>query len=316
MLNLRAFGRTGLRVSERGFGAWAIGGQAYGAVSPDAALDALARAEELGCNFVDTAAVYGESEALLGRFLPGRREHWILATKYSGQPEGMTALVEQQLRRLGTDRIDFHQIHWAPSASESALYDELEALKRSGKIRYAGVSLKTLDDIHRVLARPVIDGVQLPVSLLDPEPLACALPLLRERQPAVVARSALRGGFLAGRHRADTRFEDANDQRSRWDPALIARLAAQAAAFGFLADEGKDLRAAALAYPLSFPEVSTLVISCKNRAQVDENLVDSLALGPDTLARIAQAQRGLGIGRRGLHRRIIDRMRRWLRRGA
>ena len=67
----RPFGRTGLSVSERGFGAWAIGGASYGAVPAQQALTALARAEELGCNFVDTAAVYGDSEALLGRFLGG-----------------------------------------------------------------------------------------------------------------------------------------------------------------------------------------------------------------------------------------------------
>ena len=315
-MNHRPFGRTGLQVSERGFGAWAIGGRAFGAVPASDALDALARAEEHGCNFVDTAAVYGESEALLGTFLRNRRDRWIVATKYSAQPEGMTALLEQQLQRLGTDYIDFHQIHWAPSASESGLYEELEALKRSGKVRFAGVSLKTLGEMQRVLAQPVIDGVQLPVSLLDPEPLMSALPLLRARQPAVVARSALRGGFLAGRYATDTRFEDANDQRSQWDSGRIARLAGQAAAFGFLGVEGGSLRESALAYPLSFPEVSTLIISCKNTAQVDDNLVDRPALDDAILARIAQTQRRLGIGRRGLRRRILDRLRHFLSRGS
>lgn len=122
-MRTRPLGRTGLTVSERGFGAWAIGGASFGAVATDVALDALARAEELGCNFVDTAAVYGESEALLGRFLPGRRERWIVASKYSGQPQGMTALVDEQLQRLRTDRIELYQIHWAPRGRDEALYE-------------------------------------------------------------------------------------------------------------------------------------------------------------------------------------------------
>ncbi|MEO6185779.1 MAG: aldo/keto reductase [Steroidobacteraceae bacterium] len=314
MINRRPFGRTGLQVSERGFGAWAIGGKAFGSVAPDDALDALSRAEDLGCNFLDTAAVYGESEQLVGRFLRGRRERWILATKYSGQPGGMTALIEEQLRRLGTDRIDFHQIHWAPSAAEYTLYDELEALKKSGKIRFAGVSLKSLGEIQRVLAQPVVDGVQLPVSLLDPQPLVSALALLRARRPAVVARSALRGGFLARGYDDGTRFSDANDQRSQWTSARISELATQAAAFDFLRTGDRSRSAAALAYPLSFGEVSTLVISCKSTKQVDENFTPGSSLDAAELARIAQTQTRLALGRKGLGARIRARLGRWLRR--
>ena len=96
----RRFGATGLQVSEVGFGAWAIGGKAYGSVDNAESLRALARAEELGCNLVDTAMVYGESEVVLGQFLKGRRDRWIVATKYSYQPAGMTATLEAQLRRL------------------------------------------------------------------------------------------------------------------------------------------------------------------------------------------------------------------------
>lgn len=292
----RPFGRTGLSVSERSFGAWAIGGSSYGAVPAATALEALARAEELGCNFVDTAAVYGESEALLGRFLGGRRNRWIVASKYSGQPQGMTALVEEQLRRLGTDRIDLYQIHWAPRGREESLYDELEALKRAGKIRFAGVSLRSAGDIDHALGHPVIDALQMPVSLLDPEPLASRRTLLRERGVGVIARSALRGGFLTGKYGASSRFDAAGDQRSEWDAQRITALAEQSQAFGFLAGPGGSLHAAAIAYPLAFPEVSTLILSCKDHAQVDANLGGvTPALAGETLVQIAQVQRRLGV---------------------
>lgn len=305
----RSFGRTGLLVSERGFGAWAIGGSAYGAVSAEDALAALAKAEELGCNFVDTAAVYGESEALLGRFLPGRRDRWVLASKYSAQPEGLTATLERQLIRLRTDRVDLYQIHWAPSIEQESLYVELERLKQSGKIRYAGVSLRAVAEVPRVLAHPVIDGIQIPVSLLDPSPLLPSLALLRERRPGIIARSALRGGFLTGSYVRTTRFGNAADQRAQWKPTEIARLAAQVERFRFLIENGRTLREAALAYPLSFPEVSTVIISCKSAQQADENFSSSAALADESLRRIRDVQRALRLGQPSVAARLLGRVR-------
>ena len=87
----RLLGRTGLKVSEVGFGGSGIGGAAYGAIDRRESLRTLARAEELGCNLADTSAIYGDSEIVLGSFLRGRRSRWILSTKYSYQPAGMTA---------------------------------------------------------------------------------------------------------------------------------------------------------------------------------------------------------------------------------
>src|SRR6476659_8917930 len=98
-MRFRDFGKTGMRVSEVGFGAWGIGGD-FGRIDKRDALAALVRAEELGCNFVDTAAVYGDSEDILGEFLPSRRDRWFVATKYSGQAGGLQALAERQLKKM------------------------------------------------------------------------------------------------------------------------------------------------------------------------------------------------------------------------
>ncbi len=306
----RPFGTTGLLVSERSFGAWAIGGRSYGAVDPRHALEALARAEEMGCNFVDTAAVYGESEALLGQFLPGRRDRWLVASKYSGQAQGMTALVEEQLRRLRTEHIDFYQIHWAPRGKDEHLYDELERLKRAGKIRFCGVSLRSAADIDSALAHSCIDGLQVCVSLLDPGPLVARLPLIRERRPAIVARSALKGGFLTGKYDENASFTDPADQRSEWSREHIRQTARQAGAFDFLGDRGGGLLAAATAYPLSFPEVSTVLLSCKTIQQVQANLGDDIEVPLDArlLQHIEQVQRRLGVFPAGRAARLWRRM--------
>ena len=131
-----------MQVSEVGFGAWAIGGKSYGKVDKQESLNALAKAEELGCNFVDTAMVYGDSEIVLGEFLKGRRDKWLIATKFSGSSEkSLLETANEQLKRLKTDYIDFYQIHWAPRGAQNYLYDELYKLKEQGKTRYIGVSL-------------------------------------------------------------------------------------------------------------------------------------------------------------------------------
>lgn len=295
-MHQREFGRTGLAVSELGFGAWAIGGTSYGPVDERDALGALARAEELGCNFVDTAAVYGDSESILGRFLAGRRDRWVVASKYSGQPRGMTALVEEQLERLGTSWIDFYQIHWTPRGEHERLYDELQALKEAGKVRFTGVSLATLDDIDTVLARPELDGFQVPFSLLDPRPLSERLDAVRDRGLGVVVRSSLKSGFLTGKFDRSATFDRPGDHRGEWSEAEIAAARAGVEAFRFLEADAGSLLAAALGYPLAFPAVSTVIVGTKDAGQAEANFRRSPPRpGPDVLARIEATQARLGL---------------------
>jgi myo-inositol catabolism protein IolS len=199
-MKLRKFGCTDLHLSEVGFGAWAIGGGSFGPVSVADARNALARAEELGCNFIDTAAVYARSEEIIGRFLPARRDRWILSSKYSGQKAGLRKTVEQQLRTLRTDTIDFYQIHWMPTRPEAHLLEDLCRLKEEGKIRCAGVSLYSAIDLDRFLADPRLDGFQLKISLLNPSPFVEYRSRIAQAGKGVIARSSLEDGFLTGKY--------------------------------------------------------------------------------------------------------------------
>jgi aryl-alcohol dehydrogenase-like predicted oxidoreductase len=220
-------------------------------------------AEELGCNFVDTALVYGDSERVLGKFMEGRRSRWIVATKYSGQPAGMTATVERQLTNLQTDVIDFYQLHWMPRGKDEPLFDELSRLKRSGKIRFAGVSVYTARDIDDVLKRPEIDGFQVALNLLEPDPFMARLGAIHSHGKAVVIRSALREGFLAGKYRRDAIFPDPNDQRHQWSREQIEKTVDLVEQFRFLEADAGSMAAAR--YPLSFPEVSAVVLGPSQR---------------------------------------------------
>ena len=109
----------------------------------------------------------------------------------------------------------------------------------------------------------------------------------------MIARSVLKGGFLTGKYGADAHFADPADQRREWGGERIGRLARQAQAFDFLAASAGSLHAAAIAYPLSFAAVSTVILSCKDIAQVDANL-GGAEMAPHwrrRWRRIAQVQR-------------------------
>lgn len=297
-MRLRDFGKTGLKVSEVGFGSWGIGGS-YGATQKTDSLNALARAEELGCNFVDSAQVYGDAEITLGEFLAGRRSKWIVATKYSGQKAELTATLESQLQRLKTDVVDLYQLHWVPSRGD-AVYDELAKIKQAGKARFIGISLYTANDIDVVLDMPGIDAFQVAMSLLDPDPFMERLRAIHEAGKAVIIRSALREGFLTGKFKRDATFPDPNDQRHALAPAQIAELVGQVERFRFLEKEAGSMVNAAARYPLSYADVSTVILGTKNARQADSNFgqVPGGTLSRESLDAIRELQVDLGLGSR------------------
>lgn len=313
-MEYRDFGKTGMRVSAVGFGAWAIGGNSFGKVDSRESLRALARAEELGCNFVDTAQVYGDSEALLGQFLTGRRSRWKIATKYSGQAEGVQALAEKQLRQLGIDAIDFYQLHWVPRGRDESFYEDLYRLKKSGKARFVGVSLYTANDIDFVLDHSLLDGFQVCFSLLDPHPFLGRLEKIRGVKPGLIIRSSLKSGFLSGKYARETTFPDPSDQRHQWSRREIAKTIEAVERFRFLEQGSGTLVLAAARYPLAFPEVSTVLLGTKTVSQADINFgeIPNDTLDAETLVRVAQVQKHLRLGIPHPARRLFTRLRQFL----
>lgn len=295
-MQYRKFGKTGMEISEVGFGAWGIGGD-YGRIDRKDALDALARAEELGCNFVDTASVYGNSEDVLGEFLPARRDRWLVATKFSGQDIGLIAQAEKQLKTMGIDTIDFYQIHWAPRDDQKNLYDDLYQLKKSGKARFIGVSLGDAADIDYVLEHTDIDGFQIPFSLLGPLSYLTRLAEIRENGVGVIVRSCLREGFLTGKFSADSTFPDPKDRRHKWSKEQIKEVAENAERFRFLEDEVGSMVVGAGRYALSVPETSTLIMGTKSIAQAESNFgaVAGGVLSEAVLEKVREIQTALGL---------------------
>lgn len=315
-MRYRQFGRTGVQVSEIGFGSWAIGGASFGQVSDHESMAALATAEELGCNLVDTAAVYGRSEAVLGEFLRGRRDRWFLATKYSRQPAGMAATLEAQLRSLNTDHVDLYQLHWAPGHEHFSFYEELEHLKESGKVRFTGVSLYTARDIDFVLDNTRIDSIQVRLNLLDPLPVMQRLERLQRSGIAVIVRSVLHEGFLSGKYKLNSRFNSIHDQRNRWSGFRIRDTARMVERFRFLERETGSMLFGAVRYPLTLPVVSTVLLGTKSAEQAAVNFSSDITgtLSAEAMKAIAAEQRRLGLFATGWKGRLFA-LKRWVKSG-
>lgn len=301
----RTLGRTGLRVSDVGFGAWAVGGNAhgnsYGPTDDRVSRDAIHRAAELGCNFFDTADVYGwgHSEELLGEALEGRRDRVFLATKVGGdfyhggvrmnfEPAYIAFALERSLRRLRTDHVDLYQLHNPPAETmaDPGTYEVLESLKAEHKIDHYGVSIHEPLEGMLCLESGKPETLQIPFSLFRQEWIDELLEAAHKADVGIIAREPLGNGFLTGRIRPDASFA-AGDIRSYWPRPMVANRAAAAERLTFLAKEGRTRAQAALRFVLAFPEVSVAIPGAKTRGQVQENLAasESPPLTADDLAR-------------------------------
>jgi len=217
------FGRTGLRVSELCLGTMTFGLQCDERQS-HAILD---RAAEGGIDFLDTADVYplgggrqtaGRTEEIVGTWLKGKRQSYVVATKCVGQmgpkpwDQGMSRkhildAIEASLKRLQTDYVDVYQLHsYDPSTPIDEALEALDAIVRSGKARYVGVSNWLAHKVARALGRSElkglarIDSVQPRYNLLFRTFERDLLPLCEEEGVAVIPYNPLAGGLLTGKH--------------------------------------------------------------------------------------------------------------------
>lgn len=221
------FGKTGLKVSQVALGTGNFGtGWGYGA-EPDtckAMFDAYAAA---GGNFVDSADVYqfGQAEELLGALLKGRRDDFVLTTKFTrgatpnanrlitgNSRKAMVVSLEASLKRLKTDRVDIYWVHWPDDVTPMAeIVRGFEDLARSGKILYAGVSnfpawrLARAVTLAELTHAVPIAAAQFEHSLVHRESEAELFPAARALGLGVMTWSPLGGGMLTGKYRKGER---------------------------------------------------------------------------------------------------------------
>jgi aryl-alcohol dehydrogenase-like predicted oxidoreductase len=295
-MRLRTLGRSGLEVSEVGFGAWAIGG-GWGPVDDEASIAAMKAAIEAGVNFIDTADVYGEGHSveLIGRGLAASdRDRLLIATKVglkspSGNdfsPTHVEAALEASLWRLGTDRVDLLQLHNPTKAAlqDAELWETLRRLKREGKTRAFGASLQSPRDIKPAIEVGDVDAVQVVFNVIDQEARA-HFEMARSHGVGIIARVPLASGFLTGKYSAEHRFHR-SDWRTRLGAPRRRQMLRRAEALDPVVEALRSTKAqAALAFVLSYPEVSVTIPGARTREQARENAAASelAPLAPELL---------------------------------
>jgi aryl-alcohol dehydrogenase-like predicted oxidoreductase len=295
VMRYRKLGRTNLEVSEIGFGAWGIGGKQWLGGSDEESLRALRRAVELGLNFIDTALAYGDghSERLVGQVLREARTRVWVATKvppknrlWPARPgigiqevfpyDYIIRSTEESLRNLGVETIDLQQLHvWNPEWLESDVWRRaFEDLKRSGKVRFVGVSINDHqpDSALELIRTGRIDTVQVIYNIFDQTPERNLLPLCTECNIGVIARVPFDEGSLTGTITETTRFdpEDFRAYYFRGDRKrqVVERVAALQR--DLAAVEG-TLPEIALRFCLSHPAVSTVIPGMRKVRNVEVN---------------------------------------------
>jgi aryl-alcohol dehydrogenase-like predicted oxidoreductase len=284
-MQYRSFGNTALRISEIGFGTWAIGGAAFvgnlaigwGPSDDRVSLKAIDAALDAGINFFDTADFYGlgHAEELLGNAL-GNRQDVIIASKV-----GQKAVVdkveidysyrhiieacEKSLKRLKRDAIDFHHLHVARThhLENGECIQAMQDLQQQGKIRYWGISLITFNPFPEAeffFQHKIGNGFQLVFNLINQK----ALPILSKASAAgygVIARMPLQFGLLSGQIKPDAVFPKDDHRSYRITSQITSTTLSilQEKVWPLCEKYNTTASGLALSYILSYPEISTVI---------------------------------------------------------
>jgi aryl-alcohol dehydrogenase-like predicted oxidoreductase len=292
-MKYRPLGKSGIKVSEIGFGAWQLGG-GFGKQDDAEGIRCVHRAMELGVNFIDTAAVYGDghSEQLIGKAVEGKRDKVAIASKIPPKigrqaiesdlakdvfpVDYIVEITERSLKNLKTDYLDLQQLHsWTPAfLKQPEWLDGLRKLKKEGKVKSFGVSANDWDPYGatELTKSGLIDSVQVIWNIFEQRPAEKLLPAAIEANVGIIARVPFEEGLLTGNFGPEVKMEAA-DWRSKWMTAERRKDAAGRveALKKFLGPDRPTLAALALKFCLSHPAVSTVIPGMRKLGHVDSN---------------------------------------------
>lgn len=314
-MQYRTLGRTGLRVSEVGFGAWAIGGT-WGEVTESDAMASLSEALDRGITFFDTADVYGDgrSERLIAKLRRERPEaEMVVATKAGRRlsphvsdgynARNLGAFIDRSRENLEMDALDLLQLHCPPTDAYylPGVFDAMDELVESGKVRHYGVSVEKVEEALKAIEYPNVETVQIIFNILRHRPARLFFKEAVARNVGVIARVPLASGVLTGKmsaessfaqddHRAFNRDGEAFDVGETFSgvPFEVALEAMEA--IRPLVPEGVTPAQFALRWILDHDAVSSVIPGGKNPRQVADNAAasDMDRLDDATMDRIAE----------------------------
>ena len=313
-MRYRLLGRTGLYVSELCLGTMTFGAQGFwqvmGGLGQDAATALVRQSFDAGVNFIDTANVYsiGESERLTGQAIKTLglpRDELVIATKargvmneksVNGQGYSRYHLMNQldaSLQRLQLDHVDLYQLHgFDPLTPLDEVLSTLNDMVRSGKVRHIGLCNMAAWQVMKGLAISEknrwarFESVQAYYTVAGRDLEREILPLLQDQQLGLMVWSPLAGGLLSGKFSADGKGPE-GARRASFDFPVVDK----ERAFRIIdvmrpiaAAHGVSVAQVALAWLLSRPQVSTVILGARNAAQLADNLASGkLTLSPEQL---------------------------------
>ncbi len=278
----RRLGKTELMVSEIGFGAWQLGNYDQWGGMDDATAHRLVHAAmDKGCNLFDTAPNYAQtnSERLLGEALAGRRDQVVLVSKFGHRHDGENDFsadwfwqsLHESLRRLQTDYLDAVLVHSPPLEVLNGRHEIWPAMKdarQQGKVRFYGASTDYAFQVRECLDTTDSQVLELLFNVLHQD-VRLAFDRVRRDDVGVITKVPLDSGWLSGKYSAASQFDGV---RARWTPEDIQTRARLVRQLDWLAGRGDSLARQALAYLLSYEEVSCVIPGVRSLDQLDSNL--------------------------------------------
>ena len=315
-MKYRNLGGTDISVSEVGFGVWTVSTGWWGEVVDDRSVRLLRQAQERGINYFDTADTYGsgKGETLLADAFGHMRDEVVISTKIGydfynhtarrGQQERpqnwsedfLRFALEQSLKRLGTDYIDFLQLHNTKmdAAENDELFALMEAFKDEGKIRAYGAALGPKigwrDEGVKMMRGRDLAGIQMIYNLLEQDPGRDLIEAARDTNTSLVVRVPHSSGMLEGKYDENTTFGENDHRRHRPKEWLTTGLR-KVESLAFLTESGeRTLGQAALKFVLASPEVVSTLPNIYGEEQIEEFAATSEApdLTEEELRRVAE----------------------------
>jgi len=320
-MRYRQFGRTGWQVSEIGYGMWGMGG--WTGSSDQESLESLQAAADLGCNFFDTAHVYGDghSEKLLGQTLHANRDKLLYtATKVppktkdwparagstleeSYPPDHVEAFVHRSLESAGLKSFDLIQFHtWEDDwLRDDRWFSKLDELRSQKLIKAIGISLNRWEPWNgvRAVRTGKIDSVQVIYNIFDQNPEDDLFPACKETNTAVIARVPFDEGTLTGTLTKESKWPEGDWRNTYFVSDNLIPSVERADALKELlrkwnqehsAEPEITLPELALRFILTNPIVSTIIPGMRKRSHVEANIAtsDAGALPPELFQQLKQ----------------------------
>ncbi|HEX8332532.1 MAG TPA: aldo/keto reductase [Segetibacter sp.] len=308
-MNYRKFGNTDLQVSEVGFGAWAIGGNAmvgnvaigWGKADDSTSIEAINKSLEQGITFFDTADIYGlgHSEKLLGDALKGKQDI-VIATKVGNvsrneqftvdySKEHILSACEASLKRLRRDVIDYYQLHSARVAhlQSGECIEAMELLKHEGKIRHWGLSLNTFNpepEAEFLMDANKGKGFQLVFNVINQRGLSL-MEKAAQNDYGVIARMPLQFGLLTGKFSSESSFPKDDHRHARLTKEIItsANEILKKKVWTLCDKYQVNKTSLALSFILSFNSVSTVIPGIRTAQHAIDNTSDIVQLEEDDI---------------------------------